>query len=266
MTIGKDALAAYPPEVSGLIEALLAGAREALANNLLGFYLRGSLALGDFDPKTSDVDLLVVTERPVSDTEFDALAALHRRYPAGHGPGEYNYEISYIDRASIRRFDPENRHHPTTGTDWPFGREQHRENWVLERWIVREHGVSLVGPDATTLIDPISADEMRAAVAGELRARIKHWAGGDEPPSWMDARYYQAFEIETICRALYALEFGNLPTKPQAVAWALETLPDPWRALVVWSQEHRADKTQDETKIPEIMRFVRWAAGRVSEA
>jgi hypothetical protein len=64
-----------------------------------------------------------------------------------------------------------------------------------------------------------------------------HWAGGDEPPAWMDTRYYQAFEIETICRALYTLEFGELPTKPQAVSWALEALAEPWRILVQWSQE-----------------------------
>jgi len=87
-----------------------------------------------------------------------------------------------------------------------------------------------------------------------------HWAGGDEPPDWLDTRYYQAFEIETICRALYTLEFGELPTKPQAVAWAQETLPGPCRSLVEWSQEHRADKTADKAMIPEIMRFVRWAA------
>jgi len=89
---------------------------------------------------------------------------------------------------------------------------------------------------------------------------MEHWAGGEEPPTWMDARYYQAFEIETICRALYTLEFGELPTKPQAVTWALEALPELWRELVKWSQQHRADKTPDPTKIPEIMRFVRWVA------
>ncbi len=254
------AVAAHPTEIALLIEALFGGVRDALGDNLLGFYLRGSLALGGFNPETSDVDILVVTERPVSEAEFEALDSLHARIPAGDNQYGRHYEVSYVDRASLKRFRPGERRHPTADSDWPFGWAEHRDNFVLERWMVRERGVSLVGPDPKTLIEPISADDLRAAVVSELRARMEHWAGGDEPPDWMDTRYYQAFEIETICRALYTLEFGELPTKPQAVTWALDALPQPWRALVEWSQEHRADKTPDDAKIPEIMRFVRWAA------
>jgi len=254
----------YPlVEVAALIEDLLAGVRDALGDNLLGFYLRGSLALGDFNPETSDVNILVATARPVSEPEFEALAALHVRVPAHGNQYRRDYEVSYVDRASLMRFEPGERRHPTVGSDWTFVCAEHRDNFILERWMVRERGIAVVGPDPKTLIDPISADDLRAAVGSEFRARIEHWAGGEEPPVWMDTRYYQAFEIETICRALYTLEFGELPTKPQAVAWALDALPEPWRGLVRWSQEHRADKTPDDARIPDIMRFVRWAAASV---
>ena len=67
------AVAAYPAAVAPLIEALLDGVREALGENFVGCYLCGSLALGGFDPEASDVDVLVVTGRPVSDAEFAAL-------------------------------------------------------------------------------------------------------------------------------------------------------------------------------------------------
>jgi hypothetical protein len=248
------------PEVSTLIEDLLAGVRGALGDNLLGFYLRGSLALGDFDPETSDVDILVVTERPMSEAEFEGLAALHARVPAAGNEYRRHHEVSYVDRVSLKRFQTGERHHPTVGSDWAFQRAEHRDNFILERWMVREHGIPLVGPDPKGLIDPISPDDLRSAVVGEFRSRMEHWVGGDKPPKWLGPRYYQAFEIETICRALYTLEFGELPTKPQAVAWALGALPEEWRSLVEWSQEHRADKTEDPSMIGEIMRFVRWAA------
>jgi len=250
----------YPPEVAALIEDLLAGVRDALGDNLLGFYLRGSLALGGFNPETSDVDILVVTERPVSDAEFEALAALHARTPARANRYGREYEVSYVDRASLKRFEPGQRRHPTVGSDWPFGRAEHRENFVLERWTVREGGVAVVGPDPKTLIDPISPEELRAAVRDELRARLRDWAGGEEAPGWLLPRYYQAFEVETVCRSLYTLAHGELPTKLQAVAWALGALPEPWRELVAWSQEHRADRTPDDARIPDVMRFVRWVA------
>jgi predicted nucleotidyltransferase len=145
-----------PPEVSPLLDALLSGVRDALGDNLLGFYLRGSLALGGFDAVTSDVDILVATERRVSDAEFDALAGLYARIPAGENQYGRSYEVSYVDRVSLRRFGPGERRHPTVGSDWAFQRAEHRANFVLERWVVRERGVALLGPDPKTLIDPIS--------------------------------------------------------------------------------------------------------------
>ncbi len=249
-----------PPEVSKLLEALFAGVGDALGDNLLGFYLRGSLALGDFNPETSDVDILVVTERPVSEAEFEALAALHTRIPAGDNQYRRCYEISYIDRVSIRRFKPAERQHLSIPSDSAFGWSDHRPNWVLERWTVRERGVTVAGPDPKTLIDPISTAEILKAVGDELRERLGHWTDGSWAHESLLHRGAQVFEIETVCRALYTIKSGELLPKRQAIAWALDTLPEPWQALIEWSQAYRGDKTRDATKIPEVIRFLRWAA------
>ena len=250
-----------PPEASALLNDLLAGVSQALGDNLLGFYLRGSLALGDFDPETSDVDILVVTHHPVSDAEFEALTQLHARIPAGHGADAHHYEISYIDRASLKRFAPGERRHPTTGTDWPFGWAEHRDNWVLERWTVREHGVALLGPDPKTLIDPISPEELLRAARARLPGWAR-WAAHPDNPEWLPRRSHQAYVVETMCRALHTLALGEVSTKPQAVAWALETLAEPWRSLVRRSQAWRADDADDASTVPEVLRFVRWAASQ----
>jgi hypothetical protein len=81
-------------------------------------------------------------------------------------------------------------------------------------------------------------------------------------PAWLSERYYQAFEVETICRALFLLEFGRQPTKPEAVGWALREPEEPWRSLVEWARVHHADKTWDLAKMPDVASFVRWAVGR----
>ena len=114
-----------------------------------------------------------------------------------------------------------------------------------------------MGPDPKTLIEPISEDDLKTAVVSALRFRMEDWAAEED---WLSPRYYQAFEIETLCRALYTLDSGQLPTKPDAVQWALKSLSQQWRSLVEWSQEYRADKTEDTSKIPEIIEFTRWAA------
>ena len=243
---------------SELIEALLDRVQAVLDDNLVGFYLRGSLALGGFNKKTSDVDVLVVTESPVSGSEFEALRQLHERIDARNNVFGRHYEVSYIDRASVRRFS-QGETHPTVGADWAFCWGEHRDNFVLERWTVREHGVVVLGPCPKTLIDPITIGELQDAVVSELAARGDDWAADQKCPNWLRPKYYQAFEIETLCRALYTLELGKMPTKPEAVEWALATLPDPWCELVRWSQVYRADKTEDDSKFSDVMQFARWA-------
>jgi predicted nucleotidyltransferase len=252
-----------PTKVSRLLDDLLDGVSCTLNENLLGFYLRGSLALGEFDPATSDIDVLVVTHRPVSSSEFDTLSRVHTEITAGENRYARRLEVSYIDRAAIKRFAPEERRHPTIGTDWPFGWAEHRANWILERWVVRKRGVALLGPDPKTLIDPISPEELGAAVRDELRARLRDWAGGTSIPDWLLPRYYQAFEVETVCRALYTVAHGELPTKARAVEWAIGELPEPWRSVVEQSQEWRSDRTEDPSRVPEVMAFVRWATSEV---
>jgi predicted nucleotidyltransferase len=257
--------ATLPADVAALVDELLRGMRVALGPDLLGVYLRGSLALGGFDPETSDVDILVVTERPIDDDAFAALAALHRELPARDNRYHRYYEVAYVDRAALRRFGPEERVHPTVGSDWPFHRSPLRDNFILELWTVREHGIVVSGPDPKSLIDPIEPDALRGAAARELRSRLDDWAAGEPWPEWLGPRYYQAFEVETICRALFVQRLGRQPTKPEAVAWALGELDEPWHSLVQWSQAHRADKTRDSMHVPEVANFVRWAVERAEK-
>lgn len=246
-----------PPDVATSLDALLPGVRDALGQQLLGAYLRGSLALGDFIPATSDIDLLVVTARTIDAAQFAALAAQHARHAALPLPFANRLEIAYIDRAAIRRFERGQRH-PTLGQGEALAWTEHHDNWIVERWTVREHGVTLLGPDPRTLIDPISAAELRAAV----RARLgdwASWAAQPDDPDWRLPRSHKAYVVETMCRALATLAGSPILSKPRAVAWALANLPEPWRSTVERSQTWRLDTTVDPAIVPEVMGFVQWA-------
>jgi hypothetical protein len=139
---------------------------------------------------------MVATEGPVSDAEFDALRAMQRRFSALPNKYARLLEIAYIHRASLRRYRP-GETHPSLNAGEDLHWDEHRENWLLERWIVRERGVCLAGPNPRTLIDPISADEVRAAVHKVLATHVKDWAGKDDIPPWLRNRFMQAYEVET---------------------------------------------------------------------
>jgi aminoglycoside adenylyltransferase-like protein len=246
------------PEIAPLLSALTAGMRAALGENLVGVYLRGSLAMGGFDPATSDVDFFTVTERRVSLDEFTALAALHEAL--GRLPNPYGDQLegTYIERSAAWRYEP-GRCFPTIGRNEPLEWSARGANWMLERWAVREHGIRLLGPDPRTLIAPVSHDELRVAILDRLRDWAD-FANRPDDPEWRRHRGHKAYVVETMCRALCTLATGELPTKPRAVVWALVTLPTPWRDLVERSRAWRGDSAPDESLNAEIQRFVLWAA------
>jgi predicted nucleotidyltransferase len=244
--------ATIPAEVTELLTALVQKVREALGENLLGIYLRGSLATGDFW-ESSDVDVLVATERPVNDSELSALAAVHSQLTGIDSVYAGRIEAAYIDRTALRRFTPGLRH-PTLYWAEPFVRSEHDANWVLERWTTREHGVTLYGPDPKTLIDPVTPDDLRDAV----RARLRDWAQWAADPG--QKLWPIVYTAETMCRSLYTLAHGTLPNKADAVQWALDTLPEPWRTTVADTQALRHAETDDRSLAPAVVKFVQWAA------
>ena len=210
----------------------------------VGMYCYGSLSLGDFAPGSSDIDFLVVTEHELPERMFHALDTMHARIATSGLKWVDKLEGSYIPRAALRRYDPANNRHPTIGADWPFSTRAHGAHWVIERSIVREYGVVVQGPPPRTLIDPVSSDDLTAAVRQALDDFWRMPRDGPEP-EWLRTRAYQAFAILTMCRALYTLAHGTVASKPTAAAWAQQTLPPPCPALIakalVWRHDTRPD-------------------------
>ena len=82
------------PELREVLDIFGAEISAELAENLVGIYLVGSLATGDFD-LDSDVDFLVVTNTELTETNQKRLQDVQIRvhemdcYPAKHLEGSY---------------------------------------------------------------------------------------------------------------------------------------------------------------------------------
>lgn len=250
------------PAVNAVLSLLLGEVRAIVRPEFVGMYCYGSLSLGDFAPGSSDIDFLVVTEHELPENMLHALEAMHARIAASGLRWADKLEGSYIPRAALRRYDPANNQHPTIGADWAFGIREHDRSWVIERHIVCEHGVVVCGPPPQTLIDPVSSDELRAAVREALDGFWTRQLDGPEP-EWLRTREYQAFAILTICRALFTLAHGEVVSKPVAADWACSTLPPPWPALIakalIWRHDTRPDDLQ------ETLAFVHYTIARAGK-
>jgi hypothetical protein len=220
------------PEVNALLADLLTEIKAILGPDLIGLYFDGSLALGDFDPATSDVDFIAAVARPLSSDAFAALAAMHRRLRDSGRPFAGEVEGSYIPLPALRRHDPADATFANLerGPDEVLKYKIHHSDWVIHRTTVREHGRALFGPPPATLIDPISPDDVRRATAEVLRS----WWGTPNAVDYILAAPAGglSFIALTMCRALYALERGEVVSKPAAAAWALRTQDARWRPLI----------------------------------
>jgi predicted nucleotidyltransferase len=260
-----EMISLLPNTVSEMLLTLLLGIKEAIGDDIVGVYLRGSLALGDFDPVTSDIDFMAVTKLPVSEEKFAVLKAFHTRQAKIPSAYAEHLEGAYIDRDALKRFRAGERH-PTIERGEVLRWSEHHTNWILERWTVREHGITLLGPDPKNLIEPISVDELRSAVSVRLRDWAD-WANQLDDPDWRLPLSHKAYVVETMCRAMYTLVCGDICSKPCAVTWALETVPEPWRSLVEQTRAWRTDPTPpDPNIISEVMRFVHWVASKAGLA
>lgn len=258
-----------------------------LGDNLVGAYLQGSLAVGDFDA-ASDIDFMVVLREDIPAGRIDPIVQLHRRLCAMDLSFAKNLEGSYAPAARLRRLttvprDPpgearvDGQREPGTwrpgpyaypfwfvsGDDAPVRREY--DNAQLVRWVLREKGITLLGPAPATLIDPVPAEALKREMAEMLACNAARLAGD---LSWFRTAYGQASGALVFARALETLATGEVRSKRSAVEFAKDSLEPRWATLVADAFAERsraadpayADRPADAGAVAETLAFGRWAA------
>jgi predicted nucleotidyltransferase len=233
------------PELQALMEPFLENVKTVLGERLVGLYLHGSLATGDFNPQTSDVDFLVVTSGRLATETFLELKKMHARLYTSNLAWSQKLEGAYIPRNELRRHDPAHSPVAWLGVDGHFALETLGSDWVIQRWILREKGVVVAGPPLEGMIDPVSAADLQEAVRGSLQ---EWWSPPFPSPERFDSREYQVYVILTMCRSLYVLANGCIASKPAAARWAMETLGEPWTRLVSEALARQKDAKNSYTQ------------------
>lgn len=227
------------PGLNNVLDHWVAKVRELLADSLVGAYLQGSFALGDFD-EHSDVDFLAIVHNDLGDAEVAALDALHASLHAFPPPWGHRLEGSYVPATILRG--------PVVGGRalWfldhgsrSLARSPHDDTCVV-RWVTREKGLVLAGPDPRELIDEVLA----AALRREMRHSMADW-----PVTWfpdaaaIKALWMQALIVVSYCRMLHTLQTGTVTSKRAAAAWAMSTLDARWRPLIAMSLDARPSQS-----------------------
>ncbi|HEY3290011.1 MAG TPA: aminoglycoside adenylyltransferase domain-containing protein [Anaerolineae bacterium] len=216
-------------DINALLRELLAGVQAALGDALVGLYLHGSLAYGDFEPQRSDIDFLVVTKEALASDAIARLKAMHARLTASGMKWASKLEGSYIPAQALRYYDPADCHHPALRADGSFDIDGHGSEWVIQRYIIRAKGIAIAGPPPQMLIDPVTPEQLRGAAAGIL---FEWWEPQLTDHSRVRNSEYQAYAVLTMCRALYTLQFATVASKPVAAKWAQRVEGWRWSTLI----------------------------------
>jgi glyoxylase-like metal-dependent hydrolase (beta-lactamase superfamily II) len=225
------------------LDELVHGLGEVLGSDVVGVYLHGSLALGCFNPALSDLDLLVVTERPLSAEQRLALPPLL--------PRSGRIEVSFLSAPALRPW-----RHPAP-YDLHFGSEQGPvgpgEDYDLAaHFTVACHaGVPLLGPPPTDVFPDVPWEDYEDSLRRDLETCGEH--GG------------RLYAVLSPARIWATLTERVVHSKASGAAWAIERAPEEYRPLLSQALEtYRTGTSEPWFTRDEVRPFVDFVIDQVT--
>jgi predicted nucleotidyltransferase len=218
----------YYSDLNQALNELVTGIQSILANDFIGFYLQGSFATGGFD-EHSDVDFLVIIEKEITPDQLEKLQVMHERIYKLPSYWAQRLEGSYFPKDIIKSIE----HCGKNLWYLDNGSRQltyyHHCNTVVVRWVTREKGIALAGPEAKTLIDEIDADTLRKDIYNTMHTWGQKILAD---PQRYNNHFYQTFIVLSYCRMLRDLIFGTNESKIAGAEWAKKNLDPSWIGLI----------------------------------
>jgi hypothetical protein len=222
-----------PPKIPDIIQPLLERYLALTGNRLpgliTGFYLTGSIALGGFNERFSDVDFVAVLNRRLADADIDALRLIHQSIAAEYPrwPLSGNYLQPEQLGGSPANCEPHPYYH-----DGVFHSQGYFELNPVTWWTLKNCGIALAGCAAHDLPFRVDWD---ALVSWMRRNLNTYWAGW----TWQPARLFMLFSdwgiqwaVLGVLRQFYTFRENSIATKEEAGRYALAILPARWRRLI----------------------------------
>ena len=220
-----------PEETKQQVQQVQAELSKQLEGNLTGIYLHGSLALGCFNPSSSDIDLLVLTERKILLPTKKSL--VHSLLSISGVP--HPIEISFLCQGNLTSWRYPTPFELHFSEEW---RERFREDLTIGNWkhlseqpqtdtdlaahitVARQRGICLWGVPPEKVFPDIPPKDFLASVISDLE--------------WTLERLDQisVTGILNSCRTYAYLQERRICSKEEGAVWALNILPVEFRPMV----------------------------------
>ncbi len=245
-------------DANDLFPVVLEALRETLGPKLVGLSVFGSIVTGAYEPGISDIDFVAALTDDLDEADGARIARMHAEIVATHPVWTERIEVGYLSVATLRAFEP-GRPMGRISPGEPFHLTTAGIDWLFNLALLRDRGVTIWGPDPDTLVGPIPAGRMRAA----LRELMEGWRTWITEAPYLDEIGYQGYMVLTMCRARALAQTGRNLGKLEAAAWAEGALPDyapliakaiGWRRAVALGEPVADDPA---LTLPVVLDFVR---------
>jgi hypothetical protein len=168
-----------------------------------------------------------VTDVAPDRLDLDELGDVHRRFVARHADWKNRLEIVYVAASTLARGGRSDDKLGVISPGEPFHVTGPASDWLMNWYLLRARGIPLVGRPPGQLVGPIEQSEFVTAV----RRYVAYLAAQPLPEMSAGA---VAYNVLSVCRALFTIETGGQATKQQAAEWMADRSPR-LQALLEWA-------------------------------
>lgn len=219
---------AIPPSVQPALDQYLARIEQALPGFMRGFYLHGSITLGEYQPRFSDIDFITVVSRRSTAADMTALKNLHaelmQKYP------KLLFSGSYLQPTDLGK--PAKEIEPCPYFQDGVLQHGHFDINAVTWWMLKHRGIMLAGTPASELPFTVDVDAMLADMHGNMNV---YWASFLRNPLRMvqlASDYGIQWVIPGVLRQFYTFNERSITSKTAACEYALQHVPERWHRLI----------------------------------
>ena len=216
-------------EIDSLLNSFVGQSKDILKDNLVGVYLHGSLAMGCFNPKRSDIDLIIVVNEPLSapiKREYLEMVVEHD----ANGPAK-GIEMSIVLENVCKPFvypTPFELHFSKGHLDWykedpdEYIREMNGTDKDLAAHftIINKRGKCLYGPSIKEVFGEVPSSDYMDSIWYDVENAKK------------EITKYPMYLTLNLARVLAYKEEGLVLSKKEGGEWAIDKLPEEYHLLV----------------------------------
>jgi hypothetical protein len=216
------------PDVNDFVEFFVAGIVPVLEGNMTGIYLTGSLSYQAFNYLNSDIDLTVIVRHPVSRNELDSLERFHAELVSKFEKWASRLDCSYTPLEMLPSPSPPRDPRPWYwgGTDTLYAEAPFGNEWLINNYLLYEHGIALHGPSYAEIASPVDVEEVQKA---SIRDLFTEWTTKRSDAEWFQNSHHQAYFVLNLCRILHTAICGSVGSKLAAAFWVQDNYGADWK-------------------------------------